>query len=254
MSSLTLQLICFSTHKFAGATDAERRFLLAGGHLHNEIVVLNKLMVWMMGPSSNETSIDRSIRALQAMTTARILAGKLSEGWRLVEVAYFGSKLSADPALNLEPQPTDALKFLKRYFNGKNTVRLLRDDFAFHYSSEKIAECWQELQKEEGFDLIVGDTLGNTFHRAAEFAANLAMLKAIHPTDRGAALNHVFENVGNVARNFSTFVDGVIHSILARLNALESTEAATIDGLQKFKEVAIPFFTNMPGDEADERK
>ena len=126
------------------------------------------------------------------------------------------------------------------------SVDRLRNDFAFHYSASNIAQQWEELSKEPGFDLIVGDTLGNTYHRGAEFAANLAMLRAINLADRATALQTFFNDVQKVAKDFNAFVDGVIHAILVRLGAVEADEKLELDSLQEFSAVSIPFFTETP--------
>ena len=228
------------------ASETERAFLLAAGHLQNEVGILNKLFAWSI-PRDSSSSYDDVVQSSQAIMLGKMLAGKLAEGWTLFEAIFFGSQLSRQ--LTLPEKATEALSGLKTYFGRKNLVRLIRNDFAFHYSPEKIGAQWEAQAKEPGFEVLVGDTTGNTFHQAAEHAANAAMLEAIVPGDRKRAIESFFSEVQAIGAQFSTLVDGVIHAILERhfgkLDQINTGERK-LGPLQPFSKTFVPFFTDMP--------
>ncbi|MGA9335792.1 MAG: hypothetical protein WBV39_16040 [Rudaea sp.] len=133
---LVVRTFSLSGPELNEASEAERAFLLAGGHLQNEVATLNKLFVWSI-PRATGPFHDDIVQSGQALMLGKILAGKLSEGWTLIERIYFGTKLSR--LVNLPPLVADALKQLKAYFGKKGClVRLVRNDFAFHYSPSGI--------------------------------------------------------------------------------------------------------------------
>jgi hypothetical protein len=240
-----IDLVSLSSPEVALTTPAERGFLVAGGHLQNEIVTLTKLMVWSVGGAeADQSDLERNLSGLQMMTIARLLAGKLFEGWRLMEAVYFGSKLSLHQNGLLDNAPKAALKSLKSYFNDRQTIIFkLRNYFGFHYSADALAQAWQHVANEAGFDIVLGDTFANSYHRGAEFAANHAMLYAVEPTDRGKALEQIFEEVNTVAHDFNVLIDGVIHAILVRVGVAGPSSQVELTNLRNFLDVRLPVLT-----------
>lgn len=73
--------------------EIERAFYVHIGHLRNELMVLKKLLErFVKNPSDNP--VLRDVNLFQSLIIARLLAGKLWEGWELTRKAYFSTKLS----------------------------------------------------------------------------------------------------------------------------------------------------------------
>ena len=194
----------------------ERTFLLLAGHLQNEFVALNKIFAWCISPADSATRIEATVNASQGFMIAKVLAGKLNEGWQLMQKAYFGSKLSLKLAPLLHESTRQELADLKTYFSKSNLIYSVRNTFSFHYSAEAIAKHWHEAALEPDFDFFIGNEYGNTFHQASETAASLAVLKSINPTSLSAALAAFLADVQRVASLFNGFLSGVMLVLLER--------------------------------------
>ena len=182
----------------------------------------------------------------------KILAGKLHEGWQLMNTAYFGSRLSHELAPVLHDSTWIALDGLKSYFSKSNLIYTVRNSFSFHYSAEEIALHWQEAASEPDFDIFLGNSFGNTFHQASETAVNLAVLNGINREDKSAALKTFLDDIQNAADLFNDFLDGVILVILVRCFGTNLSALWVEDEVHPTKsldEIDIPFFYIPPSDQ-----
>ena len=183
------------------------------------------------------------------MIYARLLAGKLNEGWELMGKAYFGTKLSQQLEDRLHPRAKECLGSIKAYFSKPNTIYRIRNAFSFHYSAKEVAKNWEEAAGEPGFALLVGAVVGNTFYQASELVANLAVLNSIDPQDKPASMQKFFEEVEEVASLFIDFSQGAIMAILEKQFGSEFLRLGTEEEIfpsRKFDEIAIPFFYRLP--------
>lgn len=173
----------------------ERTFLLLAGHMQNEFVTLNKIFAWCISPAKSAMSIEAVVNGSQGFIISKILAGKLHEGWQLMNKAYFGSKLSLALAPLLHESARLSLDGLNSYFSKPNLIYTVRNSFSFHYSAEEISRHWHKAASEPDFDFFIGNEYGNTFHQASETAVSLAVLNGINPNDRAAALRAFLDDV-----------------------------------------------------------
>ncbi len=228
-------------------TEAERTFLLLAGHMQNEFTSLHKVFAWCLtnSPSPLGSPIESLANGSQGMIYARLLAGKLNEGWELMGKAYFGTKLSQKLENRLHPRAKECLGRIKVYFSKSNTICRVRNSFSFHYSAQEVAKNWEEAADEPGFVLLVGAVVGNTFYQASELVANLAVLNSIDPEDKPAAMQKFFEEVQEVASLFIDFSQGAIMAILEQQFGSDFSRYGTEEEIfpnRKFDEIAIPFF------------
>lgn len=226
---------------------AERAFLLLAGHMQNELNSLNKVFGWCLhNPRSDHTSpVEGLANGMQAMIYARVLAGKLLEAWRVLGTAFFGTKLSQRVESKLHPIAQDALKKIKSYFGKTNAIYRVRNYFAFHYSVEEFNTNWKEAADEPNFELVLGGTVGNNLHLAAEFVANTALLNGINSNDKADALRTFFDDVQSVASSFTDFLEGTIVAILEEQLGSGLTTLGREEEMfptRRYNEVAIPFF------------
>jgi hypothetical protein len=227
---------------------AERAFLLLAGHMQNELNSLNKVFGWCLhNPRSDHTSpIEGLANNMQAMIYARVLAGKLLEAWKMLGKAFVGTNLSQRVESKLHPIAQDALKKINSYFGKKNNaIYRVRNVFAFHYSVKEFDTNWKEAADEPTFELVLGGTVGNNLHLAAEFVANTALLNEINSNDKADALRTFFDEVQSIASSFTDFLEGTIVAILEeRLGSGLTTlgREEEIFPTRSYNEVAIPFF------------
>jgi hypothetical protein len=229
--------------------DNERTFVLIAGHMHNELAILNKLFAWCLSGQTRTTPTESKVNVLQAGSIARILAGKLHEGWQLMRDAYFGSKLSLELEALLHESTHCSLASLKSYFSSANLIHTVRNSYSFHYSVDEIARHWHEAALEPDFDFLIGNTYGNSFYQASELAVTMAVLNGINPKDKSAALKAFLEEIQNVASLFNDFLSGVMLVILERALGNDLSAAAVIEDVypkRGLNEINIPFFYSPP--------
>ena len=96
-------------------------------------MVLKKLLE-RTARNPTDNPVLRDVHLSQSFIIARLLAGRLWEGWELIRKAYFSTRLSLAIESKLPDDTLEALGKLKKYFGKKNIIDILRNEFAFHYS------------------------------------------------------------------------------------------------------------------------
>lgn len=225
--------------------DAERTFLLMAGHMQNEFVALNKIFAWCISAEESATRIESVVNGSQGFMIAKLLAGKLHEGWQIMQKAYFGSKLSLELEQHLHDSTRESLAGLKAYFSKANLIYSVRNSFSFHYSADEIAKHWHEAASEPDFEFFIGNEYGNTYHQASETIVSLAVLNSINPGNRAAALQTFLSEVQKVASLFNEFLSGVMLVLLERCfrgSIATLGVAEEVDPTKRFEEMSISFF------------
>jgi len=211
--------------------EAERTFFLLIGHLANELNVLNKLLFFC---SQFETSEgwERRASTAQALVVGKILAGKLSEGWELLQRSFFSSKLSQLFEPLLAPEAKEALGHLKRYFGKENLIRNVRNRFSFHYSVEDVRGVFDQMPDTDEWQMCLADSNGNSLYYSSELVVNYALLDAIAPGTPQQAMEKLLEETTKVTGWFIALINGCM-VVFAERHLLDS------DGKLEMRPVAI---------------
>jgi hypothetical protein len=225
----------------------DRDFLLLAGHMQNEINSVHKVFAWCLhsGGSRSDSSIESLANGAQAMIYARVLTGKLCEAWEAVGKAWFGTKLSQRLEPKLHPVAHEANTKLKAYFSRSNTIHLVRNSFAFHYSATEVGASWEPVADDLTFEVVLGGTVGNNLYLGAELAANAALLKAIDPANPEQGLRVFFDEVQSTATNFTDFLEGAIMVILEDLFGTDIGELGREEDIfptLAYAQVEVPYF------------
>jgi hypothetical protein len=215
------------------------------GHLRNELMTLQKLMlVTQRYATTNEILI--SMRTYQSLMLTRLLAGKLREGWELLNRSYFGAKLSLNYEQRLHETGQEAISALKKYFGQKELMHGVRNNFSFHYSPEQIKSTLADLD-EPGLKIYLSsEQVGNTFFQFSETIVNIAMLEGIQKGDYVAAMKKLMDQVLSVALDFVKFCDAwitlVLQEFFPEINSLDKLEKVTLSDLPKIEDIGFGFF------------
>lgn len=245
---MKLKRLKITKSKLSNIPEAERIFLLMAGHMQNEIVSLNKMLMWCLSSDGPTSKTESLVDGMQGFMIARILAGKLNEGWQFITRAYFNTKISKDLNDQFHESTLKALEELKKYFSRKNLISLVRNSFSFHYSQNEIAKYWEEAACEPDFDFLIGDNSGNTFLQASEIAVAFSLLKSIDPNIE-TALKKFLNDVQKVVGLFIDFLDGVIFVLLTQCFEGEFSHLGVEEEItpnRNIDEISIPFFYAPP--------
>lgn len=118
----------------------------------------------------------------QSFIIARLLAGKLWEGWELMRKAYFSTKLSLMIESKLPEDTKDALGNLKKYFGKKNVIDSVRNEFAFHYNAQRVRTQLFLVEETDNLKIYAAETEDVLF-QFSEIIVGSAMLGAVQTGD-----------------------------------------------------------------------
>ena len=236
--------------KFESVPETERTLIIGLGHIENEINVLQKLLYWT-SPLEKEPDVIRRAHSTQAVTVAKLLAGKLWEAWQFLEHAYFASRISAeyDNALNADGK--EAFDNLKKYFGRNNIVYIVRNKFAFHYSVDQIRQGFSLPPDQDEWQIVLSEGVGNSLYYVADLVANYAMLNCIDPKDHWKAIDRLLKELINISRWFITFGDAcwiiLGDKYLRELGEGIPVQELNLEDCPAINEVEIPFFIEPNG-------
>jgi len=231
---------------------AERTLFLSLGHVANEINVLHKQILWSARFEGQHDAVSKAQIGL-CYTFVRLLAGKINEGGKVLKRSYLAARLGLlyDPLLDVAA--TNGLTFLKRYFSGSHRVGVIRRDFAFHYSPEKLDATLPTVV--DDLELFVASHYGNSMYYACEVVANRAMLDALGERPHEEMLGETIQEILLVARHFMAFAAGFMAAFLGRHPDVWSGFARPVDlpKLTPLLEVSLPWFTDNSAVESPRR-
>jgi hypothetical protein len=232
-------------NRLAAIPTEERTFFLALGHFANEVNILQKVFYWSSEWADSNEFVIRA-HTVQAMVMARLLVGKLNEGWNLLEKAYFARQLGQEygPMLN---EPTKlTLQKLKNYFGKENLINVVRNDFAFHYSPGNLDEGFHLPPEDEKWEMYLAESNANSLYYASELVTNYSLLESIHPGKHQKAMEDLISESIRVAGWFTdvsaAFMIAFAEKHLVNEDGEFKMSPLDIGKVPKFDEVHIPFF------------
>ena len=251
---MILRRVSLPVSELSKLPPAERDIFFLVGHINNEISSLLKVYGWsIVGTNrSGLTPIEANASNAQGMIYARVLAGKLEEAWIAINRSWFAhNSVSVGLAPLLRSEAVASLTCLKAYFNAKNLIHEVRNNYAFHYNTKSMGQSWQRASEEQFFEVIIGVNRGSTMNLAAELVANVALFHSVTPDDPHAGLNQFLSDVHTVAEHVQNFCEGVTRAIIERASGTNLDEHGTVADIypsQKYSEVRVPVFC-LPDDQ-----
>ena len=230
--------------------EKERALFVLLGHLVNELNVLNKTF-YLCSQFKEEPKWRTHAHISQALVFARVLVGKLYEGWELLRKGYFESQISIRYDENLNEEAKEGLGKLKQYFGRDNLIKEIRNNFAFHYSVEDAKSVLGHELNEEELLMYLAENNGNTLYYFSEYVVNYALLEAIVKGDPGKALERLIDESAQVVSWFNNLASGIMVHIteeyLLGSDGRLTLEPIELGQLPVAEKIEIPyFFTSEP--------
>lgn len=158
--------------QLARLTDDERHFLFLVTHLANEINMVLKACMYTnnsVGDVVLPENIEYKAAVMQFYFWTRMLAGKVYEGWNLLQSRYFSSSLSQKYSKNEDFKKV--IDQIKRYFSrGDTLLELIRNNYAHHVADKdkQISVLLDNYPDSHVFVFYDSNYLGGRFYFAAE--------------------------------------------------------------------------------------
>ena len=224
-----------------GMPEDERIFLVQMGTILNDIHMLLKLVIFSTKKTDNE--VERKAQNSQALSILKILAGKLYEGWGVVDYYYRQRCLSRKYGKSLDPKAKKCYKELKGYFrNSDNLVKWVRHKFASHYDREEVKEQVAQSPDDRVFEWYISDYHGNCLYHMSYMISLTAIANFIDIKDPGKAMDIFLNDILETSKNFQFFVGHCMLAI-AQKYLERDFENVEIPDPPDINEVFLPYFT-----------
>ena len=256
----------------------ERNLLLAVMMAHNELSILNRLLLFSIKETCDDT-IGQISHSMQIFFVLKLVAGKLNETWKIIQKHYV-SKLDAKYDAILEPPAKSAYTKLSTYFDQKNkhnVIKFLRNNAGFHYSGFDYGKSLKDLADGEDKIYLAQHPANSVYYigEAANWRSLMLLLRdtialdevhdVIEGTPAAAAIEAHLENSVDVdyRRGFNVvnrhisyinfemhlFLYGVISITIERALGknwhVAEREMINIMGAPNPYDVALPTFVDM---------
>jgi len=226
--------------------EPERKLFVAIAHLQNEIRFALYGVVWSHDYNSeNEVEVQGQISI--NFFYLKILAGKLSEGWQLIQKYYNGNKsIACDFNANGSDKGLVLLKELKQYFSKSNPIHDIRNSLSFHYSPDDLIK--EIAGTPDDFDLYISkENDANTLYYFAEILSNRAALTKLDIPSDTNPLDAINAELLGVAKKFNMFNMLYMKYVVGKYSPDIwdcPAEKVEIEGLPEFSKIRIPLFTD----------
>ncbi len=225
----------------------EVELFLTLGHLHNELALFQRLVIWSFSAREGMPEPHLQAQMTQTMILLRYLGARMFEGWQTIVKDYFGRKISKTYDAELSGLARQAYKSIKSfdYDSGENSLRSLRNAFAFHSSGGDIGRGLEHLA-DETLDFYLGEVMDASLFHASEVVLNIAMLGSAELDVRKEKLSGLVEEIVGQARQWLIFIQGLMDIFLKRHPSVQEAATGNFDllGLPNFEEVRVPWFAN----------
>ena len=223
----------------------EVELFLTLGHLHNELTLLQRLVIWSFANAENAAEPHLQGQITQTMIFLRYLGARIFEGWQTLRRDFFGPpRLSQIYEADLVDVARQSCESVKSYMSRSNPLKALRNGFAFHSSGEDIGPGLDHLA-DETLDLYLGTTLTESLFYASEVVLDVAILGTAEFDKREDKLSNLVGEIVDQSTHWIVFIQGLADVFLKRHPSVqdEVLEFNLLE-LESFEEVHIPWFTN----------
>lgn len=242
---MILRKLTIEAKQLKSIPEDERALFLLIQVLISELLILQKLLI-LCRPAADDVVLLKAQNA-QRTFFIRLLAGKLCEGWELLQKLFFGSKLSQVYEPLLSAHGKNSLESLKTYFGQSNPIHKIRKTVAFHYaeSAADIAKKADDLRDEEPLALYVAQEAGNCLYDMAHALLGVWMFENVGSSDWKSGVTAVWDDVIRVADWFIKMGQGVVEVFAVRHGMTEFEEVHLPDPVG-FSDLSLPYFVARP--------
>ena len=254
---------------FKNLTNRARHQLVGCMHAHNELAVLNRLLLFSLN-DVGEGELHNDAQSVQMWSIMQILTGKLFETWNMVAERFLKAN-PVDPIITRLSTPhQESLAWLRDYFgDGKpkdTPLRTIRDKTAFHYDRLNLDEAADNLSTPECRVYLAQHPANGLYYvgSALVFRTVFSMI-ADQSTDTApmnsgermaAGVRITLQHVNEVNLYLHNLLYGIIAHLMEQafgrsLTAVEQLRIPVV-GAPKPEQVGLPMFLDIgqPGRES----
>jgi hypothetical protein len=240
----------------------ERNQLVGCMHAHNELVVMNRLLMFSL-QDVGEGELHDAAHNVQLWCIVQILIGKLFETWNMLSDRFLKAN-PEDPALASFDEATKKnLIWLKDYFGEAGSIkesrlRTIRDKAAFHYDKLNLDQAIDNLGDAEDRVYLAQHPVNTVYYlgSALVFRSLFAsFIPEAEEADHGARVKKgvdlTLADVREANFHMAEVLYGLVAFLLDKAFGIDNLEQLRIPikDAPKTSAIALPMFIDI-GDEA----
>jgi hypothetical protein len=167
--------------RLKSASNRVRNQFVGCMHAHNELTMLNRLLLFTMN-DTGAGELHDSAQSVQMWCMLQLLAAKLFETWMMLNERFLQSN-PPDVVGRLEPTHQASLVWLTDYFGKRqpfkdSPLKIIRDKTAFHYDRLNLTEAADNLAAGENSLYLAQHPANSLYYMgsALVFRAAFAMI------------------------------------------------------------------------------
>ncbi len=261
---LQLHQLALTNKQLAAIPAPDRLFFLLFTNQANEYVMFRKLMIYAaqsIPRLSGET--EQLVSNFQMLSLLRSLAGKLFEGWNLIDKRFV--KTNAYLGYREYGAMTKSLDKIQGYFNVKNNlIKTIRNDYAHHnaMTEEELHNLLKSFGDEYSFSFIFGSINPargyqgiNTYFLGSEEIISAAVLEqaTLAPGVEDTLMSRLrvlIEDILGIAAEFDEFTQQYVNAFFRKHtgqsfdDAVKNQSAKVEDvSVRNLSEITLPFYS-----------
>ena len=223
----------------------ERDLFLALGSVANELILLQKLIIWTLRGPTSEPFLQA--QHTQAIVLFRLLGGKLHEAWQLMHKAFFGAKVAREYDGQMEPEAQEALDFIKCYHSSPNVLDQVRNEYAFHFSAPRFGDGLNHTFIDP-LTIYVSPLPANNLFFCSELLANASLMAERSTDEEAGKFGELIDQAARVTNHWLYFIIGYHALFIKRHRAVldEKIETLQLEQVQSIDSISIPWFIDTP--------
>lgn len=252
---LTVQVVRVPISAVKALTPKDRYAYYLLGHMFNELMFLQKLLIVTMRQSEKPTPPELCAGNAQALIVFRIAAGKLWEAWQVMTSSELSHSLR-ESFLPLIEGSKERWKELSKTVSEQPYLKDLRNKQSFHYPRFREWEELLEPRDDWADDLVFASAeSGNLFFDGAESYAQEWMFSQDRRASRSTSerVDQLLGGLVTLMTTFTRFVEEILSAFVHERLMGGSMKAESLISVAAppFSALAFPYWTLMPKQAAD---
>jgi len=233
------------------APESERTLYLMAGQLANDLNILSKLLMYSTNEVKGGTELFVRVNTAVAMLQVKQLAGRLNEGWILIQTQF--NPLFKIYEASLSSEALEKLREIKKYFNSANLVYKIRNQAAFHSDPTLAKNGFAFIPDSEPLVDFLSTYRGHCLYYTSELVAVMGLIQ-LEPTASSwqNALDKIVSEVTNIPVVMTDFILGYMTAFAEKFIAPHigdiTANKFTIEDGPPADSITVPFFSAPPQD------
>jgi len=232
--------------KLAAMPSEERTLLLLLGHMANQMVLLQKLVL-MAQNHDDERQIVGWVEAAQTHTLIRFLIGALHETRDVVRHRVLGTSLWKKYRKRVSAADKRALRRLKltgTHPKQGDVFARLRNNFSYHHPNDKVLErAFRATPENEPWEFYLSRANVNSFYFISDVVTTFGIVEALGGGNPIKAIEGLLRQVSSAADALDDVIGAIIKAIVAEHFDDNVAEGILrIEDAPALSEVRLPFY------------